>query len=138
MTTKTTTEKWYIIDADGKVLGKLAERIAVILRGKHKVTFDPSKDTGDSVIVINAKNVRVTGNKENDKMYYSHSRYAGGFKQAPLSKLRAEKPEEIIRKAVKGMFPKNKLGKQVMTRRLKIYAGNEHPHTAQQPTPFEI
>ncbi len=138
MTTKTPTEKWHIIDADGKVLGKIAEKIAVVIRGKNKVTFDPAKNCGDGVIVINAEKVRVTGKKEDAKMYYSHSRYPGGFKQTPLSKLRAEKPEEIIRKAVKGMLPKNKLNNQIMASRLKIYAGNEHPHTAQQPTPLEI
>lgn len=138
MTTTTSTEKWYIVDADGKVLGKIAERIATVLRGKHKVTFDPAKDCSDGVIVINAEKVRVTGNKEEAKMYYSHSRYPGGFKQTPLSKLRAEKPEEIIRKAVKGMLPKNNLAKGIMTRKLKVYAGAEHPHTAQQPTTLEI
>lgn len=138
MTTKTSTEKWYIVDADGKVLGKVAERIATILRGKHKVTFDPAKDCSDGIIVINAEKIRVTGNKEEAKLYSSHSRYPGGFKQVPLSKLRAEKPEEIILKAVKGMMPKNKLANQIMTRHLKVYAGNEHPHAAQQPTPLEI
>lgn len=136
--TTTPTETWHLVDAEGKTLGKLAEKIANLIRGKHKVTFDPSRDEGDNVIIINAEKIRVTSNKEQTKKYYSHSRYPGGFKAKPLAKLRAEKPTEIIRHAIQGMLPKTKSRQHIMRRRLKIYAGPEHPHTAQSPTPLEI
>lgn len=124
--------KWYVIDAEDKTLGKIASEVASILRGKKKPIYTPHVDTGDYVIVINAEKVRVTGKKEEQKIYKSHSGYPGGLKEATLRELRAKKPEEIIRHAVKGMMPKGKLGRQ-MFKKLKVYAGPEHPHTAQNP-----
>lgn len=124
--------KWYVIDAEGKNLGRLSTQIATILRGKNKPIYTPHVDTGDYVIVINAEKVRVTGKKEEQKIYKSHSGYPGGLKETTLRELRAKKPEEIIRHAVKGMMPKGKLGRQ-MFKKLKVYAGPEHPHTAQNP-----
>ena len=124
--------KWYVIDAEDKTLGKIASEVASILRGKKKPIYTPHVDTGDYVIVINAEKVRVTGKKEEQKIYNSHSGYPGGLKETTLRELRAKKPEEIIRHAVKGMMPKGKLGRQ-MFKKLKVYAGPEHPHTAQNP-----
>lgn len=124
--------KWYVIDAEDKTLGKIASEVASILRGKKKPIYTPHVDTGDYVIVINAEKVRVTGKKEEQKIYKSHSGYPGGLKETTLRELRAKKPEEIIRHAVKGMMPKGKLGRQ-MFKKLKVYAGPEHPHTAQDP-----
>ena len=124
--------KWYVIDAEDKTLGKIASEVASILRGKKKPIYTPHVDTGDYVIVINAEKVRVTGKKEEQKIYKSHSGYPGGLKETTLRELRAKKPEEIIRHAVKGMMPKGKLGRQ-MFKQLKLYAGPEHPHTAQNP-----
>ena len=124
--------KWYVIDAEDKTLGKIASEVASILRGKKKPIYTPHVDTGDYVIVINAEKVRVTGKKEEQKIYKSHSGYPGGLKETTLTELRAKKPEEIIRHAVKGMMPKGKLGRQ-MFKKLKVYAGPEHPHTAQNP-----
>lgn len=124
--------KWYVIDAEDKTLGKIASEVASILRGKKKPIYTPHVDTGDYVIVINAEKVRVTGKKEEQKIYKSHSGYPGGLKGTTLRELRAKKPEEIIRHAVKGMMPKGKLGRQ-MFKKLKVYAGPEHPHTAQNP-----
>lgn len=124
--------KWYVIDAEDKTLGKIASEVASILRGKKKPIYTPHVDTGDYVIVINAEKVRVTGKKEEQKIYKSHSSYPGGLKETTLRELRAKKPEEIIRHAVKGMMPKGKLGRQ-MFKKLKVYAGPEHPHTAQNP-----
>lgn len=124
--------KWYVIDAEDKTLGKIASEVASILRGKKKPIYTPHVDTGDYVIVINAGKVRVTGKKEEQKIYKSHSGYPGGLKETTLRELRAKKPEEIIRHAVKGMMPKGKLGRQ-MFKKLKVYAGPEHPHTAQNP-----
>ena len=124
--------KWYVIDAEDKTLGKIASVVASILRGKKKPIYTPHVDTGDYVIVINAEKVRVTGKKEEQKIYKSHSGYPGGLKETTLRELRAKKPEEIIRHAVKGMMPKGKLGRQ-MFKKLKVYAGPEHPHTAQNP-----
>ena len=124
--------KWYVIDAEDKTLGKIASEVASILRGKEKPIYTPHVDTGDYVIVINAEKVRVTGKKEEQKIYKSHSGYPGGLKETTLRELRAKKPEEIIRHAVKGMMPKGKLGRQ-MFKKLKVYAGPEHPHTAQNP-----
>lgn len=129
---ETTEHKWYLVDASDKVLGRLATQIAKYLRGKHKPEYTPHVDTGDYIIVVNAAQVKVTGNKEQDKMYYRHSGYPGGIKEANLAKLREKDPTMIIEKAVKGMLPKNPLGR-AMLRKLKIYAGNEHPHEAQQP-----
>lgn len=124
--------KWYVIDAEDRTLGKIASEVASILRGKKKPIYTPHVDTGDYVIVINAEKVRVTGKKEEQKIYKSHSGYPGGLKETTLRELRAKKPEEIIRHAVKGMMPKGKLGRQ-MFKKLKVYAGPEHPHTAQNP-----
>ena len=124
--------KWYVIDAEDKTLGKIAAEVASILRGKKKPIYTPHVDTGDYVIVINAEKVRVTGKKEEQKIYKSHSGYPGGLKETTLRELRAKKPEEIIRHAVKGMMPKGKLGRQ-MFKKLKVYAGPEYPHTAQNP-----
>ncbi len=129
--------KWWIIDAQDKVVGRLAAKIATILRGKNKAIFTPHVDTGDFVVVINADKVRFTGRKMEDKMYYHHSGYMGGIKEISAKKLLEKKPEEIIKKAVKGMLPKNKLGRQ-MFKKLKIYTGTEHPHIAQQPEKLEL
>ena len=124
--------KWYVIDAEDKTLGKLAAEIAMILRGKKKPIYTPHVDCGDYVVVVNAEKVAVTGKKEQQKIYKSHSGYPGGLKETTLAELRAKKPEEIIRHAVKGMMPKGKLGRQ-MFKKLKVYAGPEHPHAAQNP-----
>lgn len=127
--------KWYVIDAEGKTLGKLAVEAAMILRGKKKPIYTPHIDTGDYVIVINAEKVCVTGKKESDKIYKHHSGYPGGLKETPLKELRAKQPEEVICHAVKGMMPKGKLGRQ-MFKKLKVYAGPEHPHAAQHPEEY--
>ena len=124
--------RWYVIDAEDKTLGKLAAEVAMTLRGKKKPIYTPHVDCGDYVVVVNAEKVAVTGKKENQKIYRSHSGYPGGLKETTLAELRAKKPEEIIRHAVKGMMPKGKLGRQ-MFKKLKVYAGPEHPHAAQNP-----
>jgi large subunit ribosomal protein L13 len=134
---ETVKRDWYIIDAEGKTLGRMATEIARRLRGKHKAEYTPHVDTGDYIVVVNAEKVRVTGNKETDKMYYSHTGYVGGIKSISFDKLRDKKPELIIERAVKGMLPKNPLGR-AMFRKLKVYAGSEHKHTAQQPKALEI
>ena len=126
------TREWYLVDGENLVLGRVATRIANILRGKNKPLFTPSVDTGDFVIVVNAEKIALTGNKLADKMYYSHSGYPGGIKSISAGKLLEKKPEEIIRKAVKGMLPKNKLARHMLNK-LKVYSGPEHPHKAQQP-----
>ncbi|MEC7912156.1 MAG: 50S ribosomal protein L13 [Pseudomonadota bacterium] len=123
---------WYIVDASNKVLGRLATKLADKLRGKDKSTFTPHVDGGDYVVVINAEKVKVTGNKFNNKKYYTHSTYPGGLKMKIFKDLIKTKPEYIIEKAVKGMLPKNKLGKQIF-KKLKVYKGSEHPHESQQP-----
>ena len=123
---------WYLVDAQDIVLGRLATQIANVLRGKNKAIFTPSVDTGDFVIVVNADKIALTGNKLSDKMYYSHSGYPGGIKSINAGKLQEKKPGEIIRKAVKGMLPKNKLARHMLNK-LKIYSGPVHPHKAQQP-----
>ena len=128
---------WYVVDATGKTLGRLATEIAIRLRGKHKPEYTPHMDTGDYIVVINARDVRVTGNKENDKLYHRHSGYPGGIKSISLHKLRQSKPERIIETAVKGMLPKGPLGRE-MYRKLKVYPGAEHKHAAQQPIPLDI
>ncbi len=128
---------WYVVDAENKTLGRLASAIAVRLRGKHKPEYTPHVDTGDYVIVVNADKVQVTGNKETGKIYHRHSGYPGGIKSTSLGKLRAAHPERIIEKAVKGMLPRNPLGRAVF-RKLKVYAGPTHPHAAQQPEPLNI
>jgi large subunit ribosomal protein L13 len=128
---------WYVIDANNQTLGRLATEVARRLRGKHKAEYTPHVDTGDYIVVINADKVRVTGNKTTDKMYYRHSGYPGGIKSVSFQKLRDTYPDRIIEKAVKGMMPRNPLGR-AMLRKLKVYAGPEHPHSAQQPEPLEI
>lgn len=124
--------KWYVVDAEGQPLGRLASRIANVLRGKHKPIFSPSLDTGDFVIVINAEKVALTGNKLQQKLYRRHSRHPGGLKTMTYEKLLERRPELAIEKAVKGMLPKNRLGRQQFGK-LKVYSGPEHPHAAQQP-----
>ena len=128
---------WYVVDASNKVLGRLASEIARRLRGKHKAEYTPHVDTGDYIVVVNAEKICVTGNKEQDKMYYHHSGFPGGIKSINLAKLRAKAPERIIETAVKGMLPKNPLGR-AMFRKLRVYAGPNHKHTSQQPKPLEI
>lgn len=123
---------WYLVDANGKTLGRLAARIATILRGKHKPTFTPSIDMGDFVVVVNAEKIGYTGSKYTDKIYYHHTMYPNGLKSDPLRKLLTEKPEEVLRKAVWGMLPKGPLGRD-MVKKLKIYSGEAHPHKAQMP-----
>ena len=127
--------QWYVVDADGEVLGRLCTRIATVLRGKHHPEYTPHVDTGDYVIVVNAGKVRFTGNKENVKIYQNYSGYPGGLKELTASEIRARKPERLIEIAVKGMLPKNKLG-NAMIKKLFVYAGPEHLHTAQQPKPL--
>jgi len=129
--------KWYVIDADGKVLGRLASRVAKILRGKEKPQFTPHVDTGDFVVVVNAEKVKLTGKKMAEKIYYRHSGYIGGLKARTAQELLAQKPEEMIRLAVRGMLPKNRLGRQLLGK-LKVYRGAEHPHGAQKPLPLEL
>ena len=128
---------WYVVDAAGKVLGRLASEVAHRLRGKHKPEYTPHVDTGDYIIVINADKVQVTGQKGTDKMYYRYSGYQSGLKEINFNDLRARHPERIIEHAVKGMLPKNSLGRQ-MFRKLKVYAGTEHKHTAQNPKVLKI
>ena len=128
--------KWYLVNAEGKVLGRLSTELAKILKGKNKPTYTPHLDTGDFVIVVNAGKVTLTGKKLKDKIYYHHTGYPGGIKQINAEKLLAKKPTEMIRIAVKGMLPKNSLGRQ-MLRKLKIYAGANHPHEAQKPISLE-
>jgi large subunit ribosomal protein L13 len=123
---------WFVVDLEGKVLGRAAAEIARILRGKHKPIYSPSVDAGDFVIVLNAGKITLTGNKLADKMYHRHTGYPGGLRSISAEKLLEKKPEELIQKAVKGMLPKNKLGRQ-MFRKLKVYRGADHPHAAQQP-----
>lgn len=128
---------WYVVDAAGKTLGRLASEIAKRLRGKHKPEYTPHVDTGDYIVVVNAEKVTVTGRKFTDKMYYHHTGYPGGIKEISFDKLQAKKPCEIIELAVKKMLPRNPLGR-AMYRKLKVYAGAEHPHAAQQPQLIEI
>ena len=129
--------KWYLVNAEGKVLGRLSTELAKILKGKNKPTYTPHLDTGDFVIVVNAGKVTLTGKKMKDKIYYHHTGYPGGIKEMSAEKLLAKKPTEMIRIAVKGMLPKNSLGRQ-MLRKLKVYAGPNHPHESQKPIPLEI
>ncbi|HEY2219796.1 MAG TPA: 50S ribosomal protein L13 [Gaiellaceae bacterium] len=126
---------WYVVDAEGQTLGRLATQIAERLRGKGKPQFTPHVDTGDFVVVVNAEKIAVTGNKLDDKLYYRHSGYPGGLRQRTLREQLDRLPTEVLRKAVRGMLPRNRLGRQQLTK-LKIYAGPEHPHAAQEPKPF--
>ena len=131
------TREWYVVDAEGQTLGRLATQIADVLRGKRKPVYTPHVDTGDFVVVVNAEKIAVTGNKLDDKMYYRHSGYPGGLKERPLREQLDRRPTEVLRKAVKGMLPKNKLA-AAQIGKLKIYEGPEHPHEAQAPKPFEL
>ena len=129
--------KWYVVDAEGQTVGRLAAEVAKVLRGKHKPTFTPHVDTGDFVIVINAEKAVFTGKKLTDKIYFRHSGYNGGTTFTPAGQIQAKFPERVIEKAVRGMLPKNRLGEQ-MYRKLNVYAGPEHPHAAQQPEKLEL
>jgi len=128
---------WYVVDAAGKTLGRLATEIATRLRGKHKPEYTPHVDTGDYIVVVNAEKVTVTGNKATKKIYYSHTEYPGGIKDISFEKLLDKAPERVIQSAVKGMLPRGPLGRE-MFRKMKIYVGSEHPHTAQQPQTLEL
>ena len=128
-------KKWWLVDAEGQTLGRLSSQIATLLRGKHKTNFTPHADCGDYVVVINARDVRLTGNKAEQKQYFRHSGYMGGERFIPFKTMIERYPERVIEKAVKGMLPKNKLGRH-MLKKLKVYAGADHPHAAQQPKPF--
>ena len=134
---ETVKRDWYVVDAAGQTLGRLATEIASRLRGKHKPEYTPHVDAGDYIVVINAEQVRVTGKKTSDKIYYSHTGFPGGIKEISFEKLIAKAPERVIENAVKGMLPNNPLGR-AMYRKLKVYAGTEHPHTAQQPQELKI
>lgn len=136
-TNETAQHNWYIVDASGKTLGRLASEIAKRLRGKHKPEYTPHVDTGDFIVVINSDKVKVTGNKAKDKIYYSHSGYPGGIKEISFEKLIAKDSRKVIEIAIKGMLPKNPLGR-AMYRKLKVYAGTDHPHAAQQPQPLDL
>jgi len=129
-------QSWYLVDAEGETLGRLATEIANVLRGKRKPAYTPHVDTGDFVVVVNAEKIRVTGNKLEQKIYYRHSGYPGGLRQRTLAEQLQRRPEEVIRKAVKGMLPKNRLA-AAQLRKLKVYAGPEHPHEAQNPAPLK-
>jgi len=131
------THDWYMVDAEGKTLGRIASEIAYRLRGKHKPEYTPHVDTGDYIVVVNAEKVAVTGNKAKDKIYHAHSGYPGGLKSISFEKLIDKAPERTIESAVKGMLPRNPLGR-AMFKKLKVYAGTEHPHTAQQPQLLEL
>jgi large subunit ribosomal protein L13 len=129
--------KWYVVDAEGKTLGRLATEVASLLRGKHKPTFTPHMDTGDHVIIVNAEKINLTGNKWNDKIYYHHTGYLGGIKQRTAQEMKEKQPQKMLEIAIKGMLPKGPLGRQ-MYRKLHVYAGPEHPHQAQQPQTYEL
>jgi len=129
------SRQWYVVDAQGQVLGRLASRIAMVLRGKTKATFTPHMDTGDFVVVVNAELVRLTGKKLDNKMYYRHSGFMGGLKTTSARHLLQRKPEALLKQAVRGMLPKNSLGRHLL-KKLKVYAGGQHPHQAQQPVPL--
>lgn len=129
--------KWLVVDAEGQTLGRLASEVAAILRGKNKPTFTPHVDTGDHVIIINAEKIHLTGNKLNDKIYYRHTQFTGGLKQRTALEMRTKYPTRMLELAVKGMLPKNSLGRQMYTK-LNVYAGAEHPHAAQKPEAYEL
>lgn len=136
-TKKNVVKQWYLVDAENKVLGRLASEIATVLRGKNKPSFVPHEDTGDFVVVVNAEKIAMTGSKLTDKVYYRHSFYPGGLKATTPKELLEKAPERILTYAVKGMLPKNTLGRQ-MIKKLKVYAGTEHPHAAQKPEKIEL
>jgi large subunit ribosomal protein L13 len=129
--------RWYVVDAQGKILGRMATEIAKVLRGKHKPVFTPNVDAGDFVIVVNARGVKLSGKKLDKKVYYRHTEYPGGIRERTAAKLLEEKPEELVRLAVKGMLPKNRLSRKLVTK-LKIYPDAQHPHDAQKPQPLAI
>jgi large subunit ribosomal protein L13 len=129
--------QWYVVDAQGQVLGRMASEIAKILRGKNKPMFTPNADAGDFVVVINAKEIRLTGKKLEKKVYYRHTDYPGGIRERTAAKMLEESPEDLVRLAVKGMLPKNRLSRRLVTK-LKIYPGPEHPHSAQKPEPLAL
>ncbi len=129
--------RWYIVDADCRVVGRVATQIANVLRGKHKATFTPHVDTGDFVVVVNAAKVKLTGSKLTDKVYHRHTGYPGGVRRAPAGRLMNERPERVLRSAIIGMLPKNRLGRRLATK-LKIYRGAEHPHAAQKPEALSL
>lgn len=129
--------QWHVIDAQGKVLGRMASEIAKVLRGKHKPIFTPNLDTGDFVVVVNARGVKLTGKKLEKKVYYRHTEYPGGIREKAAAVMLAERPEELVRLAVKGMLPKNRLSRKLVSK-LKVYAGPEHPHEAQKPQPWAV
>ncbi len=131
------TRQWHVVDAEGIVLGRLATKVATILKGKHKPIYTPHMDTGDHVIVINADKIVLTGKKMDQKIYHRHTGYPGGIKSTPVAKMLEEKPEQVVIKAIKGMLPKNTLGRQMMTK-LKVYQGADHPHEAQAPQALEV
>lgn len=131
------TRSWHVIDAHGAVLGRVASRAAILLMGKHKTTYAPFMDTGDHVIIVNAAKIKLTGSKENQKLYRRHTGYPGGLIETGARRLRETRPERMVELAVSGMLPKTKLGKQ-MYRKLKVYAGEHHPHQAQKPTPLPV
>lgn len=129
--------QWYVVDARDKILGRMASEIAKILRGKNKPIFTPNADTGDFVIVVNARDIKLTGKKPDKKIYFRHTDYPGGIRERTAAKMLAEKPEHLVRLAVKGMLPRNRLSRKLVTK-LKVYAGAEHPHEAQQPQPLTL
>ncbi|WP_404330723.1 50S ribosomal protein L13 [Mesobacillus maritimus] len=134
---KNIERKWYVVDAEGQTLGRLASEVAAILRGKHKPTFTPNVDTGDHVIIINASKIHLTGNKINDKIYYRHTMHPGGLKQRTALEMRTNYPEKMLELAIKGMLPKNSLGRQIF-KKLHVYAGSEHQNQAQKPEVYEL
>jgi len=131
------SRKWWLVDANEKTVGRLATRIASVLKGKHKPSYTPSMDVGDFVVVVNAGKARFTGKKETDKVFFSHTMYPGGAKQTPMDKIRARHPEDIVLNAVRRMLPRSNLGRQMLTK-LKVYAGDKHPHSAQQPAAMAV
>jgi len=133
----TVRRDWFVVDANNKILGRLASEVAKRLRGKHKAEYTPHVDTGDYIVIINAEKIRVTGKKKSDKIYYRHTGYPGGLKTTTLGDLQNKSPEKVLEIAIKGMLPRNPLGRE-MYRKLKVYAGTEHPHTAQQPQLLEL
>ena len=137
-TPKDIEKRWFVVDASGVPLGRLAAEVAKILRGKHKPTFTPHMDTGDNVIVVNAAKVRLTGRKAEQKEYFTHSGYMGHERHTPIASVLAKHPERVIEKAVYGMLPKTALGRGVLRRKLRVYAGSEHPHVAQSPAPLKL
>ncbi len=134
---KEITRQWHVIDAEDVVLGRLASKVAYILKGKHKPIYTPHIDTGDHIVIVNAEKIKMTGKKQEQKIYWRHSGYPGGIKGTTAAKVMSEKPEQIIRHAVAGMLPKNTIGRQ-MIKKLKVYSGPDHPHTAQQPKPLVL